>query len=114
MSDSEVFRAAVRACIAAMLDSDASPYESASELLGLTSGLPVNGGDEALYWLASIWGELTDWVELRPAEADQAEAHMISAAREWLTVEGDREAEAQYFDRWLDLLGCERPAPPHA
>ncbi|MEV8034119.1 hypothetical protein [Streptomyces sp. NPDC086182] len=111
MSDSEAFRAAVRAGTAAMLDSDASPYESALEVLGLASGLPVDSGDEALYWLAGIWGELTDWVELRSAETDQAEAHMIAAAREWLTVEGDREAEAQYFDRWLDLLGFERPAP---
>ncbi|MFE1289462.1 hypothetical protein [Streptomyces sp. NPDC058751] len=111
MSDSEAFRAAVRACIAAMLDSDTSPYESALEALGLASRLPVDGGDEALYWLANIWGELTDWNELRPAESDQAEAYMIAAAREWLTVEGDREAEAQYFDRWLNLLGRERPAP---
>ncbi|MEU6320219.1 hypothetical protein [Streptomyces sp. NPDC047009] len=60
-------------------------------------------------------GELTDWVELRLAETDQAETHMITAAREWLTVAGDREAEAQYFDRWLhDILGYERQAPPQA
>lgn len=47
--------------------------------------------------------------ELRPAEVRQAEAHMVMAAREWLTVEGDQEAEARYFDRWLyDILGFER------
>ncbi|MFE5406644.1 hypothetical protein ACFQ9Z_36100 [Streptomyces sp. NPDC056580] len=111
MRDSEAFRAVVRVCTAATLNSDTSPYESALEVLGLASGLPVDGGDEALYWLANIWGELTDWVELRPAETDQAETHVIAAAHEWLAVEGDREAEAQYFARWLDLLGCERPAP---
>jgi hypothetical protein len=75
--------------------------------------LPVDDGDEACDSLALIWGELTDWVELRPAETGQAETHMITAAREWLTVAGDREAEAQYFDRWLhDILGYERQAPP--
>jgi hypothetical protein len=73
--------------------------------------LPVDDGDEALYSLANIWGALTDWVELRPAETNRAETQMITAAREWLTVGSDREAEAQYFDRWFDLLGCERPAP---
>ncbi|WP_326754961.1 hypothetical protein OIE73_27900 [Streptomyces hirsutus] len=114
MGDSEAFRAAVSARAAVMLDSDTSPYGPALEILGLASGgAPVDNGDEALYSLALIWGELTDWVELRPAETDQAETHMVTAAREWLTVEGDREAEAQYLDRWLhDILGYERPAPP--
>jgi hypothetical protein len=100
-----------------MLNGDASPYDPALEILGLASGgLPVDDGDEAGNWLALIWGELTDSVELRPAEVDQAEAQMITAAREWLTVEGDQEAEVRYFDRWLhDILGYEpRSAPPQA
>ncbi|MET8782297.1 hypothetical protein [Streptomyces sp. NPDC004589] len=113
MEDSETFRAAVRARVAAMLNNDASPYDPALEILGLASGgLPVDDGDEACHSLALIWGELTDRVELRSAETDQAENLMIAAAREWLTVEGDREAEAQYFDRWLhDVLGYECPPP---
>ncbi|MEE6270713.1 hypothetical protein V2E29_34420 [Streptomyces diastatochromogenes] len=111
MGDSEAFRAAVSARAAAMLDSNSSPYEPALEILGLVSGgLPLDNGDEALESLALIWGELTDWVELRPAETDQAETHMVTAAREWLTVEGDREAEARYLGRWLhEILGFERP-----
>ena len=113
MSDSEAFRTAVRTCLAAMLDINGSPYESALEALGLASGLPVDGGDEAIYSLANIWGALTDWIELRPATSDQAEAHMVDAARQWLTVEGDREAEAQYLDHWLNLLDAERPALFH-
>ena len=37
---------------------------------------------------------------------------MFTAAREWLTIEGDRETEARYFDRWVHaILGYERPAP---
>lgn len=113
MGHSESFRAAVRARAAAMLDSDTSPYEHALEILGLASGgAPVGNGDEALYSLALIWGELTDRVELRPEETDQAETHMVTAVREWPTVEGDRVAEAQYLDRWLhDILGYERPGP---
>ncbi|WP_328494722.1 hypothetical protein OHS59_19720 [Streptomyces sp. NBC_00414] len=109
MKDSEAFRAAVRACAATMLNGDASPYEPALEILGLASGgLPVDDGDEAGNWLALLWGELTDRAELRPAEADRAEAHMVTAAREWLAVEGDEQGEARYFDRWLhDILGYE-------
>ncbi|MEW1680777.1 hypothetical protein [Streptomyces sp. NPDC093594] len=112
MGDAESFRAGVRARAAAMLDSDTSPYEPALEILSLASGgAPVDNGDEALHSLALIWGELTDRVELRPEETDQAETHMITAAREWLAVEDDREAEGQYLSRWLhDILGYERPA----
>lgn len=113
MEDSEPFRAALRAHAAAMLNGDASPYDPALEILGLASrGWPGDDGDEACYSLALIWGALTDWVELRPAETDRAETHMITAAREWLTIEGDREVEAGYFDRWVhNILGYERPAP---
>ncbi|MFJ1656277.1 hypothetical protein ACIOC2_33875 [Streptomyces sp. NPDC088337] len=115
MKDSEAFRAAVRARATYMLTGGTPPYEPALEILGLASGgLPIDDGDEAGNWLALIWGELTDRVELRPAETDQVEAHMITAAREWLAIEGDQEAEAHYFDRWLhDILGFERrPASP--
>ncbi|WP_432042737.1 hypothetical protein [Streptomyces cadmiisoli] len=110
MNDSEAFRAAVRACAEVILRNDASPYEPALEIMGLAGGgHPVDDGDEADTGLVSIFGELTDWAELRPEETDLAEAHMVSAAREWLAVEGDQEAEARYFDRWLcDILGFER------
>ncbi|MFD4985977.1 hypothetical protein ACFWMQ_11915 [Streptomyces sp. NPDC058372] len=114
MTDSDTFRAAVAVCAATMLNSDASPYESALEILGLASGgVPADDGDEAPHALASIWGELTDWVELRPAETEQAEEHMLTAAREWLATAGDRRAEHRHFARWLhDVLGYERPTPP--
>ncbi|WP_326753965.1 hypothetical protein OIE73_21090 [Streptomyces hirsutus] len=110
MKDSETFRSAVRARATGIVESSVPPYDLAMEILGLASGgLPVDPDEEADVGHVGIWGELTDWVELRPAEADQAEAHMIAAAHEWLTVEGDREAEAHYFDRWLhDILGFER------
>ncbi|WP_369254729.1 hypothetical protein [Streptomyces sp. R35] len=114
MEDLEAFRAAVRAHAAAMLNGNASPYDAALEIWGLACrAWPGDDGDEACYSLQLVWGALTDWVELRSAETDQAEMHMITAAREWLTIEGDREAEARYFDRWVyGVLGYERPAPP--
>jgi hypothetical protein len=110
MNDSEAFRAAVRACAEVILSNDASPYDPALEILCLASGgHPVDDGDEACTGLVSIFGELTDWAELRPEEAGRAEAHMVTAAREWLAVEGDHEAETHYFDRWrYDVLGFER------
>ncbi|MFF2997236.1 hypothetical protein ACFVTC_22150 [Streptomyces sp. NPDC057950] len=110
MNDSEAFRAAVRACAEVILRDDASPYEPALEIMGLASGgHPVNDGDDADTGLVSIFGELTDWAELRPEETGQAEAQMVTAAREWRAVEGDQEAETRYFDRWLyDILGFER------
>lgn len=115
MEDSETFRAAVRVQAAAMVNGDASPYDPALEIWRLAMGeWPGRDGDEACISLHLIWGALTDWVELRPAETAQAETHMITAAREWLTVEGDQQAEAGYFDRWVhDILGYERPAPTH-
>ncbi|MFJ7949822.1 hypothetical protein ACIQ6K_40585 [Streptomyces sp. NPDC096354] len=113
MEDSEAFRVAVRTQAAAMLDGDASPYDLALEIWRLAMGeWPGLDGDESRISLHLIWGALTDWVELRPTETDQAEAHMATAAREWLTIEGDQQAEAEYFDRWVhDILGYERRAP---
>ncbi|MFI9283896.1 hypothetical protein [Streptomyces werraensis] len=110
MNNSEAFRAAVRACAKVILGNDTSPYEPALEILGFASGgHPVDDGDEADTGLVSVFGELTDWAELRPEEADQAEALMVTAAREWLAVESDQGAEARYFNRWqYDILGCER------
>ena len=59
-------------------------------------------------WL--IWGELTDWVEERPAETEQAESAMVRAAEEWLSLSESEEHRRAYFDRWLyDELGYERP-----
>ncbi|MFF8975408.1 hypothetical protein ACF08A_00985 [Streptomyces cellulosae] len=116
MEDAEVFRVAVRAQAEAMLNGDASPYDLALKIWRLAMGeWPGSDGDEACISLHLIWGALTDWVELRPMETDQAETHMVTAAREWLTVEGDQQTEAEYFDRWVhDILGYERQPPAQA
>jgi hypothetical protein len=59
-------------------------------------------------WL--LWGALTDWAEVKPAEADQAESAMRRAAEEWLALPNNPEAQRAYFERWLyDEMGIERP-----
>jgi len=114
MEDANAFRTAVRARAAAMSHGDASPCDPALEIFGLACrGWPGEDGDEACCSLALLRGALTDWAELRPAETDRAETHMIAAVHEWPAVEGDREAEARYFDRWVhDIPGYECPASP--
>ena len=58
-----------------------------------------------------LWGELTDWVELKPDEQGRAETEMVRAAREWLALDRrDSKGVARYFDYWLhDVCGHERP-----
>jgi hypothetical protein len=58
-----------------------------------------------------LWGDLTDWVELKLAEQDRANAKMVRAAREWLVLNPrDSNAVDRYFDYWLhDVFVHERP-----
>jgi len=59
-------------------------------------------------WL--IWGALTDWLEQKPVESQQAEAAIVRAAAEWRSLPESAEAQQAYFDRWLyGELGYERP-----
>lgn len=52
------------------------------------------------FWL--IWGSLTDWVENRPEEREQAEFKMRQAAKEWLELSHDDGTEEKaYCDRWV-------------
>ena len=74
------------------------------------SGRAVEAGEIAGN-LCALWGALTDWVELKPDEADQAEAAMRQAAWEWLGLDQtDSRAVQGYLDHWLhDICGYERP-----
>jgi hypothetical protein len=71
---------------------------------------------DQLHALWLIWGSLTDWVESKPAEAEQAEAEMRRAAAEWLAVPDDEEALWRpFFDRWVyEEMGYARPGPEGA
>jgi hypothetical protein len=70
----------------------------------------ASASKELMWPLWLLWGALTDWVEVRPAEADRAESAMQRAAQEWLSLPDNAEAQRAYFDRWLyDEIGYERP-----
>ncbi|GIJ50380.1 hypothetical protein Val02_72660 [Virgisporangium aliadipatigenens] len=82
------------------------PYEAGLELwghAGRTAG-------ELAVGMQLIWGFLTDRVELKPEEGQQARAEMRRAAREWLALDlADRAAVEGYLDYWLhDVCGYDR------
>jgi hypothetical protein len=87
------------------------PYDIGRELWSL-SMVRVDPSGDWIYqpsWL--LWGALADRVELKPAEADDAEADMVAAAREFLEVNGDQPGERAYVDRWLyGRIGLDRPS----
>ncbi|WP_084259194.1 hypothetical protein [Microtetraspora malaysiensis] len=81
------------------------PYDVGLELMGETIEVFTIGD-----WAGSmytLWGDLTDWVELKPAEEELAQAEMVRAAREWLALNPrDSDAVGRYFDHWLyDVFG---------
>jgi hypothetical protein len=94
-----------------LVSRDAKPYDIGRELWSLSMERVDPSGDWIYFpsWL--LWGALTDRVELKPAEAHDAEADMVDAAREFLEVHGDPPSERAYFDRWLyERIGLERPS----
>jgi hypothetical protein len=59
-------------------------------------------------WL--LWGALTDWIELKPEQREEAEASIRRAAAEWLQAADDEQSWRDYFDRWLYAeMGYSRP-----
>ncbi|SCE96420.1 hypothetical protein GA0070607_3745 [Micromonospora coriariae] len=88
---------------------EASDVYAAGLRLWEEAGRAVEAGELAGN-LCALWGALTDWVELKPDEADQAEAAMRQAAQDWLGVDqADRCAVERYLDHWLhDICGYER------
>lgn len=110
VEDSTPYRPAVRSYVQSILSGSLPPYDGALQIFG-SSGRewPAVDGDEARTPLMLIWGALTDWIELRPDETAAAESEMIAAAHEWLAAEGDTEAEASYFERWVSRSESWRP-----
>ncbi|MEU1687209.1 hypothetical protein [Micromonospora sp. NPDC005707] len=95
--------------LAAEVDETGDVYAAGLRLWEV-SGRAVDAGELAGNFCA-LWGALTDWIELKPDEADQAEAAMRRAAREWLGLDQtDSGAIQRYLDHWLhDICGYERP-----
>lgn len=91
-----------------LLASD-DPYEVALEIHGISAHASTEFESAGSVYL--IWGELTDWMELKTEENEQAEAEMVRAAREWLSLDpANREAVARYLDYWVhDVCGYARP-----
>jgi hypothetical protein len=92
-----------------MIDGDATPYDAGWIIWG--TAMSVVTSPELMHPLWLIWGALTDWVELRPEESAQAEATMVRAAKEWLSIpSAESHARIAYLDRWVyDEMGYERP-----
>lgn len=86
------------------------PYEVGIGIHGLSAHASTEVEPAGFVWL--IWGALTDWVELKPDETEQAAAEMVRAAREWLSLDlADRAAVARHLNYWVyDVCGYARPA----
>ena len=104
-----VARRDIDACMRLIVSRRGSAYRAAWRIWG-TAMVHATDSNTNMWPLWLIWGALTDWVEQKPAEAEQAESSMIRAAQEWLWLPETDEAQRAYFDRWLyDELGYERP-----
>ena len=92
-----------------ILSGEEDPYKAGREIHH-RAFIAVPNSKELMWpqWL--LWGALTDWVEVKPNEKDQAYEAIRRASREWLTVAHDMTLYKPYFDRWLyEELGYERP-----
>jgi hypothetical protein len=86
------------------------PYQVGLDIHGVSAHASMEVEPAGFMWL--IWGALTDWIELKPDESEQAAAEMVRAAREWLALDlADREAVGGYLDYWVhDVCGYARRA----
>ncbi|MEU0963600.1 hypothetical protein ABZ328_29255 [Micromonospora aurantiaca] len=82
------------------------PYEVGVELWGCSG----RAAGEVAPDMQLIWGALTDWVELKPEEGQQAKARVRRAAQEWLALDlANRAAIERYLDYWVhDVCGYGR------
>jgi hypothetical protein len=92
-----------------MQEGKAKAYD-AGRLIWKTAMSNMANSSEIMHPLWLIWGALTDWVEIKPSEVNEAENTMRRASKEWLSLElEDIEARAAYFDRWVyEEMGYKR------
>ena len=95
-----VARRDIEACMRLIVSRRGSAYRAARRIWG-TAIRHATASSTTMGPLWLIWGALTDWVERRPAEAEQAKEAMGRAAREWLSLPETADAHRAYFDRWL-------------
>jgi hypothetical protein len=109
-----VDRQEITGLIADVARSQLDTYDRAREVWGYSMD-GARAGDWIYHPLWLLWGVLTDWVEVKPEETDEAEAAMREAAQAFLPIAEDDDALRLYFDRWLyEECGgfYARPAPP--
>lgn len=95
-----------------ILSGEKPPYR-AGRRIWATAMQHASSSDEIMWPLWLLWGALTDWVEVKPDETEQAESAMRRAAQEWLSLPDNVEAQRTYFDRWLyEEMGYDRPEQP--
>lgn len=92
-----------------MLEGKVKPYD-AGRLIWRAAMSNMTSSSEIMHPLWLIWGALTDWVEVHPSEEKEAEATMLRASKEWLSLESaDAESRTAYFDRWVyEEMGYKR------
>ena len=98
MSDEAALAVAKRdieACMRFIVSRRGSAYRAAWRVWG-TAMRHATDSETIMWPLWLIWGALTDWVEQKPAEAEQAESAMIRAAQEWLSLPENAEAQRAY------------------
>lgn len=95
-----------------IVDGRVEPYTAGWEIWGLAmAGIDGSTVDiDHCHGLWLIWGALTDWVELRPADESAAEAAMLRVATDWLAARYDERQWRALLDHWIyDELGYRRP-----
>jgi hypothetical protein len=99
-----------------MIEGEAKPYDAGLVIWGTAMSVPTS--PDLLHPLWLIWGALTDWAERQPEETIEAEAKMMRAAKEWLSLGSTGlHSRKTYLDRWVyDEMGYQRknPDPPVA
>ncbi len=95
----------IEAHMRAMLNGDSPPYDAG---IAIWAKAMSATNSDVLHAMWLIWGSLTDWVENRPAETQEAEAAMLRAAGEWLAL-AEPSSRKAYLDRWVyDECGYQR------
>ena len=112
MNDDAAMRdglATIEAEMRQILSGDSIRYECAWNIWREAMSRAVESPD-VMHPLWLIWGALTDWVENRPEETDDAESAMLRAANEWLSIDRENPTERKaYLDRWVfEEMGYER------
>jgi hypothetical protein len=109
-------RQEIKRLIAEVAGSQGNTYDPASDVWTYSLDVCATTDKEWIYpALYALWGALTDWVEVKPEETDEAEATMRDAAQAFLPIVEDDDALRLYFDHWLyEERGgfYARPAPP--